>query len=101
MALGRQYVGKKGVRVLALDGGGIRGMAASRMLAKIEEATGRKVWELFDVVGGTSTGTVGWGVIGEVKGYGEKGCVVMIRARGDTAAGVGVAIMTQETGEKT
>lgn len=58
-ALGRQHVGRRGVRVLALDGGGIRGMGMARFLGHIEKVAGRKVWELFDVIGGTSTGR-GW-----------------------------------------
>jgi uncharacterized protein len=42
--------------VLALDGGGIRGIIPARILQAIEERTQRPVSELFDLVAGTSTG---------------------------------------------
>ncbi|MDP1724570.1 MAG: patatin-like phospholipase family protein [Alphaproteobacteria bacterium] len=47
---------KKKVIILALDGGGIRGIIPAYILAYIEAITGKKIHELFDVVGGTSTG---------------------------------------------
>jgi hypothetical protein len=47
-----------GVRVLSLDGGGARGLVAISMLREIEARTGRRVAELFDLVGGTSTGAI-------------------------------------------
>ncbi|XP_052770064.1 85/88 kDa calcium-independent phospholipase A2-like isoform X2 [Mya arenaria] len=45
-----------GDRVLCLDGGGIRGLVLIQLLAAIEEAADTPVHELFDWVGGTSTG---------------------------------------------
>jgi predicted acylesterase/phospholipase RssA len=42
--------------VLAIDGGGIRGIIPARVLQAIEERLGRPVSELFDLVAGTSTG---------------------------------------------
>jgi uncharacterized protein len=44
--------------VLAIDGGGIRGIIPARVLQAIEERTGRPVAELFDLVAGTSTGGI-------------------------------------------
>lgn len=44
------------VRVLAIDGGGIRGIVPATILAAIEERTGRPVSDFFDVFAGTSTG---------------------------------------------
>ena len=45
------------IRVLSIDGGGIRGVAVARILEEIERAMGNKrIHELFDVVVGTSTG---------------------------------------------
>ncbi|EXK77612.1 hypothetical protein FOQG_17687 [Fusarium oxysporum f. sp. raphani 54005] len=47
-----------GARILALDGGGIRGIVEIVILAEIEEAVGLgiRIQELFDLVIGTSTG---------------------------------------------
>lgn len=46
------------VRVLSIDGGGIRGVIPAAVLAEIELRTGRLVPELFDLVAGTSTGGI-------------------------------------------
>jgi predicted acylesterase/phospholipase RssA len=46
------------VKVLAIDGGGIRGLIPALVLAEIERRTGRKIASLFDVVAGTSTGAI-------------------------------------------
>jgi patatin-like phospholipase/acyl hydrolase len=46
------------VRVLAIDGGGIRGLIPALVLAELEERAGRRVFELFDLIAGTSTGGI-------------------------------------------
>jgi len=46
----------KGVRVLAIDGGGVRGLVALEALRQLEETCGRPVHQLFDYIVGTSTG---------------------------------------------
>lgn len=46
------------IRVLSIDGGGIRGVIPAMMLAEIERCTGKPIAELFDVVAGTSTGGI-------------------------------------------
>jgi predicted acylesterase/phospholipase RssA len=46
------------VKVLAIDGGGIRGLIPALVLAEIERRTGRPVASLFDLVAGTSTGAI-------------------------------------------
>lgn len=48
----------RGVRILSLDGGGIRGLACIRMLREIERQTGRPIYDLFDLIVGTSSGGV-------------------------------------------
>lgn len=45
-------------RILALDGGGIKGAFAAAFLATIEEATGKRVAHYFDLIAGTSTGGI-------------------------------------------
>ncbi len=46
------------MRILAIDGGGIRGIIPALVLAEIEDRTGRRVADLFDLVAGTSTGGI-------------------------------------------
>ena len=60
IALGRPPPGRlgRGVRILALDGGGMRGAALVEHMRQIERRCGRPVHELFDVIGGTSTGAL-------------------------------------------
>jgi predicted acylesterase/phospholipase RssA len=49
---GRQRV------LLSIDGGGMRGTIASAMLAELEQQLGKPVYDLVDMVGGTSTGAI-------------------------------------------
>ncbi|GBF89188.1 phospholipase A [Raphidocelis subcapitata] len=60
IALGRPPIGRlgRGVRILAMDGGGMKGMAMVELLRQIERRAGRPIWQLFDVIGGTSTGAL-------------------------------------------
>ena len=44
------------IKILSIDGGGIRGIIAAIILSIIEEKTGKPIAELFDVIAGTSTG---------------------------------------------
>src|SRR3954447_8625382 len=46
------------VRILTIDGGGIRGIIPALVLAELEERTGRRTAELFDLIAGTSTGGI-------------------------------------------
>jgi uncharacterized protein len=49
---------KELIKVLSIDGGGIRGIIPAVVLAAIEERTGRPACELFDLIAGTSTGGI-------------------------------------------
>jgi predicted acylesterase/phospholipase RssA len=51
-------MGKDCYRVLALDGGGIRGLIPALVLKQIETHTGKRIADLFDLVAGTSTGGI-------------------------------------------
>ncbi len=44
--------------ILALDGGGTRGIYTAQLLAKIEEAFGTRIKTYFDLIVGTSTGAI-------------------------------------------
>jgi uncharacterized protein len=46
------------VRVLAIDGGGIRGLIPAVVLTELERRAGRRTFELFDLIAGTSTGGI-------------------------------------------
>jgi predicted acylesterase/phospholipase RssA len=48
------------IRILSIDGGGIRGIIPGRILQRIEEGTGKRASDLFHLIAGTSTG----GIIG-------------------------------------
>lgn len=45
-------------RILAIDGGGIKGVIPAAFLATVEQGTGRRVVDHFDLIAGTSTGAI-------------------------------------------
>ncbi|KAK9267198.1 hypothetical protein L1049_009618 [Liquidambar formosana] len=52
---GRQ-IAKQGLRILSMDGGGMKGLATVQILKEIEKGTGKRIHEMFDLICGTSTG---------------------------------------------
>ena len=44
--------------MLSIDGGGIRGLIPALVLTELERRAGRRVFELFDLIAGTSTGGI-------------------------------------------
>lgn len=49
---------KKPLRILAIDGGGIRGIIPAILLAKIEKEAKKPISDCFDLIAGTSTGGI-------------------------------------------
>ena len=49
---------KNNAAVLALDGGGIRGLVLVQMLLDLERRSNLQITQLFDWIGGTSTGSM-------------------------------------------
>jgi len=47
---------RRPLRILSIDGGGIRGILAAMVLADIERRSGKPIADLFDLIAGTSTG---------------------------------------------
>jgi len=56
MSAGEQDVQADRFRILALDGGGVRGAFTASVLAALENSTGTSCAERFDLITGTSTG---------------------------------------------
>ncbi len=48
----------KPIHILSIDGGGIRGVLPAAILTEIENRTGKRICELFDIIAGTSTGGI-------------------------------------------
>src|SRR4051794_19029634 len=45
-------------RILSIDGGGLKGALPAAFLAEVEEATGKRIVDNFDLITGTSTGGI-------------------------------------------
>lgn len=53
-----RVTGQRGLRILSIDGGGTRAIMAFEMLKHLKKITGCEIHEMFDVIGGTSTGAI-------------------------------------------
>ena len=51
-----EYKSDNMIKVLSLDGGGLRGIITGKILQRLEELTERPISDSFDVIAGTSTG---------------------------------------------
>lgn len=75
-------------RILALDGGGVKGAFTASVLANLESRLGKPIAEHFDLIGGTSTGGIlavglGMGLTPQeiLKFYRERGSVIFPMTR--------------------
>ena len=48
----------KSMKILAIDGGGIRGIIPAVILTEIQRRLGKDLWQSFDLIAGTSTGGI-------------------------------------------
>jgi uncharacterized protein len=62
---------RRPINVLAIDGGGIRGIIPAVILNALEKRIGRRVHEVFDLIAGTSTGGIIAVAIGAAANHGE------------------------------
>lgn len=49
---------RRGLRILCMDGGGMRGLVTVQILRHLEQRLGRPISSAFDMVVGTSTGAI-------------------------------------------
>ena len=54
----KSSVSQKKFIILTIDGGGVRGVVASRILDEIEKRTGKQIHEMVDIISGNSTGGI-------------------------------------------
>ena len=67
-------------QVLALDGGGIRGLYTASLLGALEKGIGRPIVDHFDLIAGTSTGgIIALGLAKGLTNYGDRDFSVYLR----------------------
>lgn len=54
----KSSVSQKKFIILTIDGGGVRGVVAARILDEIEKRTGKQIHEMVDIISGNSTGGI-------------------------------------------
>ena len=70
------------MRILSLNGGGMRGYVTAIVLSKLEQETGKPIIEMFDFISGVSTGSIICGALG--KGISATMLVSLYKELGNT-----------------
>src|SRR5271166_3005187 len=78
--LTQRYAAQRPRKLLALDGGGIRGVLTLSILKAIEQKVGQKLCYYFDYIAGTSTGAII--AVGLAKGVSVDELVSLYRLNG-------------------
>lgn len=73
---------KKVIKILSIDGGGIRGIIPATILVELEKMTKKPIRESFDLIAGTSTGGILASILCSNKNYTAKDAVNMYLKRG-------------------
>jgi len=69
----KTFTADQTVQILALDGGGLKGLFSAAVIESLEEQLGHSITRHFDIISGTSTG----GLIALALGLGKSGCDIV------------------------
>lgn len=87
----------RGIRILSIDGGGLRGVLALQTLQKLEALTGKPIYKLFDYICGVSTGAVIGFMLGVIQIPGKE-CDDLYRRLGSDVFKQNVILGTMKMG---
>jgi patatin-like phospholipase/acyl hydrolase len=73
---------KRVVKILSIDGGGIRGIIPATILVELEKLTQKRISQSFDLIAGTSTGGILASVLSSNRNYTAKDALNIYMKRG-------------------
>lgn len=74
---------RKVIKILSIDGGGIKGIIPATILVELERLTGKRIADMFDMIAGTSTGGILGSVLCSNKKYSAKDALNIYIKRGE------------------